>query len=129
LKTNSNDPLKQLKTVKSKKFKLISKTEICLRVKYVVCLNIVFKKVVLNEIKNETAYFWSFAERLASVYAFNRSYSRVIDKILTSVENFCRNGSGWVIDHIEAVDLHIGKYNCLKGGCSSKHIKLPTPVF
>ena len=38
-------------------------------------------------------------------------------KILGSIDAFNRQGSGWSIRNIEFIDVHLGNYRELRGGC------------
>lgn len=68
-------------------------------------------------------YFCSHAERILSSHQINAAIDSCFMKILNSIENFIRNGSGWQINHVTYIDLHIDKYREIRGGC--KNIELP----
>lgn len=120
-----NDVLEVMNKAKPKIFKLITDGKISLRIRFIICLMINFVKDSLDVKIYEDAYFCSGAERLTSSLEFDSSYSQAVSKILESINNFCRNGSGWSINKINFIDVNIGKYKSIRGGCSSLHIKLP----
>ena len=54
---------------------------------------------------------------------FDEVYSEHMDKINEEFETYTGEGSGWMMDHIESVDLHIARYKPIRGSSYT-----PTPV-
>ena len=46
-------------------------------------------------------------------------------EITEKIETFLRNGSGWVVESMLAVNLHVTKYNPITGG---SYLKLPDKI-
>lgn len=96
---------------------------ILLRLRIIICLQILFVKKNRGLEKEESFYFCSYAERVISVYQIKEAIQRAFQKIFLSVSSFHRKGSGWVLKRIKFIDLHIGSYRNLRGGCGT--ITLP----
>lgn len=98
-----------------------------LRIRLIICLHIIFTKVLNDELSSmpiqQTYYFCSHALRILSAMQIFPAIDEGFRKIMNSVDNFTRNGSGWVLSSIDFVDLHIGNFADHRGGC--KIAKLP----
>lgn len=94
-----------------------------LRLRIILCLQILFVKHVGDEEIEQSFYFCSYAERILSVYQIKEAIQRAFQKIFQSASSFQKNGSGWILKRIKFIDLHIGRYRNLRGGCGS--ITLP----
>lgn len=93
---------------------------VILRLRILICLNIIFAKYVGDEEEIMQAfYFCSHAEQILSSHQTNAAIDSCFMKILNSIENFIRNGSSWQIKHVTYIDLHIGKYREIRGGCKN----------
>ena len=46
---------------------------------------------------------------------FDQEYDEAMDKINEELENYTGQGSGWVLDEISSIDLHITRLPELKG--------------
>lgn len=116
--TNYNDPLKALSDLKPLIINILSTNTLSSRIRFIICMDIKFYKRETNDsIKENDFYFCSYTERILSKYQIEDKVNNAIEKILSSVETFVRFGSGWVIDKIKFVDLNLGYYNDLYGGC------------
>lgn len=124
LDENHIDPQTTMSTAKPI-IKTLLITNNTVRQRVVLCLSILFIKFFDDiDIRKESFYFASKAERILSDYFIDGAIDRCFAKILMSIDNFIRNGSGWSILHIQYIDLHIGNiYHELGGGCGN--IKLP----
>lgn len=98
-----------------------------LRLRLIICLNVLFYKITEDEERDnqliQSFYFCSFAERILSRFQILSAIDRAFIKILKGIENFVKNGSGWVLKQISFIDVHIGDYRVIRGGCG--HISLP----
>ena len=99
---------------------LLLNNSISSRIKFILCLSVKFKKSdIEGNIKFQNFYFCSKAETLLSHHQLKEKLDKSFQKINQGIEDFLSHGSDWVIDKIEYIDLHIGKYSSLKGGCFS----------
>ena len=53
---------------------------------------------------------------------FDEVYDEAMDKINEDFETYTGEGSGWILDQIESVDLHIARYKPIRG---SSYIETP----
>lgn len=90
-----------------------------LRIRLLICISTLFRKTTNDPDNPErrTFYFCSFCERILTNDQIVSKIDSAFKKILQSVDSFVRNGSGWVIDRIDFVDIHIGNYREIRGGC------------
>lgn len=96
-----------------------------LRLRLIICLCITFQKSKENEtVESKSFYFCSNAERILSSVMIYSKIDKAFRKILESIDSFVRNGSGWTIKKIEFIDLHLGNYRELRGGCTHA-VQLP----
>lgn len=96
-----------------------------LRLRLLICLCICFIKPKGNqETETKCFYFCSHAERVLSSFMIYSKIDKAFRKILESVDSFIRNGSGWSIKNIEFLDIHLGNYRDLRGGCAHA-VQLP----
>lgn len=123
---NDSDPHVVYQKTK-RKIKEILNTSLVLRIRLLVCMNILFVKNggEINEVK-QNFYFCSKCERILSFYQIDEIISNCFRKIFDSIEQFMKNGSGWIIQKIEYLDIHIGNYREIRGGCRS--ISLPSTL-
>lgn len=68
---------------------------------------------------SDTFYFCSQCERILSSYQIQIAIRNAFKKILNSIDIFIRNGSGWSIKNINFLDIHLGRYREMRGGCKS----------
>ena len=118
------DPQQTMSTAKPYIHQILHSANI-IRQKIVICFSIIFVKL-FGEVDEhrETFYFCSRCEQVLSNFLISEAIDRCFTKILESIENFVRNGSGWSILKIEFIDLHVGTvYREITGGCSK--IQLP----
>ena len=102
---------------------------IVLNLRIIICLAVQFVKrddLTGDEIE-QNFYFCSHAERVLSRHQIYDAIDRCFTYILNTIEQFTRNGSGWVIKQILFVDVHIGRYRGFRGGCK-KNVKLPEEI-
>lgn len=96
-----------------------------LRLRLMICVCIIFQKSKQNgEFESKSFYFCSNAERILSSLVIYAKIDKAFRKILESIDSFVRNGSGWTIKQIEFIDIHLGNYRELRGGCAHA-VKLP----
>ena len=90
--------------------------------------NFVLKPGFFNKEQNKfvTSYFWSSDIKNATEITHQSKITKSIDKnfkkIEQKIDEFINNGSGWVLDSIEQLEINIVKYTPLKG---SSYIELP----
>ena len=82
----------------------------------------IFTKLLHPEITAE-AYFAHRQALLLTPDDINRSLGECIAEIIANVEAFVQRGSGWVVQAVGYMDLHIASYQPLK---ASSWIALPT---
>lgn len=113
-----NDPLKALNDCKTDIIYLLTNNAVSHRIRFIICLGINFFKYDYDDNRKEQFfYFSSFCERSLSNLDIENKVTDAYNKIISSVEAFIRFGSGWIIDSIKFIDLHIGDYNPINGGC------------
>lgn len=118
---NFIDPLQVFEESKSA-IKDILNTRTVLRIRILLCLSVLFvKKTGEKEIFN-SFYFCSKCERILSSYLIDSVLISCFNKIANAIEVFVRNGSGWTIDQISFIDLHVGRYRDLRGGCRTMNL-------
>lgn len=99
-------------------------THLILRLRFFLCLNILFvKHEGTDEEVSGNFYFCSNCERILSSYQIQVAIRNAFKKIFNAIDVFIRNGSGWSIKNIEYLDIHIGRYRELRGGC--RNVSLP----
>ena len=91
-------------------------------IKWYVVAHVMLSKVVNEENVTTTVIFRSRTERMLPYDDIDEQYSRCVEKIIESVENFARNGSGWVSDGVATLEVNIVKYQPLVGSTF-----VPTP--
>lgn len=101
-------------------------TSAALRLRIVICLQITFFKITENNRLTQNFYFCSHANRILASNQILTAVENCFRKIFVNVENFIRNGSGFIIENITYIDIHVGNYREMRGGC--KFIKLPTAL-
>lgn len=119
-----SDPLIFLNDMKQKIASLLTDNRLSLRIRFIICLVITFVKYSEDSEIYRDFYFCSFVERITSAFQINEKLDMAFEKILHSIENFVRYGSGWIIKTVRHIDVHIGKYNSISGGCYN--IELPS---
>lgn len=118
------DPLIAMSDFKAEITNLLRNNTVSSRIRFIICLSTNFKKYdVEGNCKFQNFYFCSNAERLLSNHQINEKVNSAFQKINNSIEDFLSYGSGWVIDNVDYIDLHIGKYSSIRGGCSN--VSLP----
>ena len=68
------------------------------------------------------AYLNSSNRRLLDMVEFDDVYSQHMSKIQNEFENFTGEGSGWILEDIQSIDLHISRYTPISGSSF-----IPTP--
>ena len=115
--TNYIDPEKLFRDARSIIFNEINSGYL-LRLRIIICLSILFQKTKENEpIQLKNFYFCSKTERILSSFMIYSKIDKAFRKILESIDAFIRQGSGWTIRNIEYIDVHLGNYRELRGGC------------
>ena len=86
------------------------------------CLACTFRKEVDETLTYTLGYF--ITENYIITAATDKStiINRMVERLENKINDFEGIGSGWVLDEIDRLDLRIGQYNPLYGGC---HKKLP----
>ncbi|GBO31997.1 hypothetical protein AVEN_268383-1 [Araneus ventricosus] len=95
-----------------------------LRLRFILCFSIIFRKIVDEDILHQSFYFCSDASRLLAISQIIPHIDRAFTKIQNSIDAFIRNGSGWVLNEVEFLDVHEGNFREIGGGCSNA--KLPS---
>lgn len=119
--TETIDPLIALKDSKNEIFDILKERNA--RLRFFISLHITFEKMKDGELINHMFYFNSNTERLLSIYELEEKFNSSILKILKKIEDFLNFGSGWSIKSIDFIDLHVGYYHEIRGGCNQ--INLP----
>ena len=96
-------------------------------VKFTIVLTGLFKSQFHKDIGVGT--FWSSDFNNASVIINKQSIKKAIDKCIKGlhkrIEDYTADGSGWVLETITKLEIHIVKYTPLKG---SSYIELPYAI-
>lgn len=121
------DPLKIYDEVKESALRIVNNFYINESIKVILCLQVLFYRIIDNEEINQTFYFSSNAELIIAPNQIYIALENAFRKILSGIDNFLRNGSGWSIKSLNVVDLHIGRYLAYRGGCGD--IKLPNKLY
>ena len=69
------------------------------------------------------AYFNSANRRVLHMDQFDEVYAQHMDKINEELESYTKLGSGWMLEEIKSIYLHISKYKPIRGSSYT-----PTPV-
>ena len=81
-------------------------------------------KVNANEEEERVdAYFNSANRRVLHMDQFDEVYAQHMDKINEELESYTKLGSGWMLEEIKSIYLHISKYKPIRGSSYT-----PTPV-
>ena len=75
-----------------------------------------------GEEEREVAFFHSANRRILDMYHFDTVYDEAMKEINEDFETYTGEGSGWMMDLIESVDLHIARFKHLSG---SSYIQKP----
>ena len=121
---DAHDPLMTLTNSYDEIFTILNEENV--RVRFLICICITFQKMKEKEVVQNKFYFSSKAERLLSVYEIKDKIKSAFEKILNNIEDFLNHGSGWQIKTVDFIEVHIGKYYSLKGGCRS--VSLPNKL-
>merc|ERR1711954_489083 len=62
-----------------------------------------------GEEESTDVYLHSGNRRLLNMDEFDQEYDEAMDKINEELENYTGEGSGWVLDGISSIDLHIAR--------------------
>jgi len=86
-----------------------------------VVLTVCFKKLdPTGASVDETAIiFRTVAYEILRSDDLNQVFEKFEYELEKRVENFCENGSGWVIEDFQKLEVNIGEVNALKGGCGT----------
>ena len=115
--SNYVDPEKLYRDARTVIYKEIN-SGFLLRLRMIICVCILFQKIKENEpVQTKSFYFCSKAERILSSIMIYTKIDNAFRKILESIDSFIRQGSGWTIKKIEFIDIHLGNYRELRGGC------------
>ena len=120
---NNTDPLVQLKATRKGiehhlKNRLISMKGL----KFVETLNVIFNKLTDSEMIQKKAYFNSAAQTIINPTEISEATESSKQQILNKVSQWVSEGSGWVIQSLDAHYLNIVHYKPMRG---SSYIKLP----
>lgn len=121
---NEIDPLIALNNSKTEIKNILKNKNF--RLRFIISLKITFEKLRSEDIVNNSFYFTSNAERLLSEYEINVKLESAFTKILKRIEDFINLGSGWNIKNIDFIELNIGRYKDLNGGC--QYASLPQSI-
>ncbi|GFV27975.1 c2H2-type domain-containing protein [Trichonephila clavipes] len=100
-------------------FDLLSREGPVLRIRFVICFNIIFRKVIEEENIDQSFYFCSDAARLLAVSQIVPCISRAFTKIQNTIDAFIHNGSGWSLHEVQYLDVHEGNFREIAGGCTN----------
>ncbi|XP_055938352.1 uncharacterized protein LOC129989243 [Argiope bruennichi] len=116
-----SDPYNLYNEIRENIFLLLLEQNLPFRL--LICISIEFIKDTHPDNLLQNAYFCSFAERIISYNQVKSKVKSCFQKIFNSIETYIQNGSGWVINKINFLDVNIGQYREPRGGCGN--IKLP----
>lgn len=95
------------------------------------CLQVSFIREI--DETSQIGYFCSLADYLSNIQLFDDLYNSVINEIDEKVTEFEGQGSGWKIDKIDRLDIRIGLFKPLYGGCKTfnlpKHLERKNAII
>ena len=89
------------------------------------CLACTFRKEVDETLTYTLGYFLTENYIITAATDKSTIINRMVEGLENKVNEFEGLGSGWILDEIDRLDLRIGQYNPLYGGC---HIDLPRKI-
>jgi hypothetical protein len=92
-------------------------------IKWYLAARVSFKKLINTETVNCTAVFRSRTQTKLLHDDIDEQYSTSSEKVFECVEKYTRDGSGWVEDGVQSLEVNIIKYKPLVGSSF-----LPTPL-
>ncbi|XP_022800154.1 uncharacterized protein LOC111338012 [Stylophora pistillata] len=93
-----------------------------IKIEFIFRCEMVKKNIITDEVEMMIAYFNSSQKIVFQETDREEIYDECVEKMMESLAEFQRRGSGWVFNRVEGLDLHTVKYTPLKG---SSYIKLP----
>ena len=91
-------------------------------IKLQICLQVSFGKQTGDIKIYSIGYFSTENFVINSIEEFESILEYIIEYIQNLIENFEENGSDWIVEDIDRLDVRIGIFNALTGGC---HRPLP----
>ncbi|GBM31059.1 hypothetical protein AVEN_46492-1 [Araneus ventricosus] len=88
-----------------------------LRLRFIICFNITFRKIVDEDVLEQSFYFCSDAARLLAISQIMPCIDRAFTKIQNTIDAFIHNGSGWILHEVQYLDVHEGNFREIAGGC------------
>ncbi|GBO34409.1 hypothetical protein AVEN_221144-1 [Araneus ventricosus] len=88
-----------------------------LRLRFIICFNIIFRKIVDEDVLEQSFYFCSDATRLLAISQIMSCIDRAFTKIQNTIDAFIHNGSGWILHEVQYLDVHEGNFREIAGGC------------
>ena len=81
------------------------------------CIQILFNRCDNDVIVEQIGYFSTKFDMISNIGLFNRFLSKKFSELENQIQEFSVNGSGWIVEKIMRLDLHVGKYVTKYGGC------------
>ncbi|XP_023233644.1 uncharacterized protein LOC111633327, partial [Centruroides sculpturatus] len=101
-------------------YNIVTNNDLISRMKILLNLKIKFIKYSENEtITYQDVFFSSRVEHILSRYMIDERLTNAFDTILNFIDQFIKNGSGWIIKEIIFLDIHLGIYKAESGGCGN----------
>ncbi|XP_023212539.1 uncharacterized protein LOC111615349, partial [Centruroides sculpturatus] len=118
--SNYTDPSILFENVRHTIYNILTNDDLISRMKFLLNLKIKFIKYSENEtITYQDVFFSSRVEHILSRYMIDERLTNAFDTILNFIDQFIKNGSGWIIKEIIFLDIHLGIYKAESGGCGN----------
>jgi hypothetical protein len=86
-------------------------------IKLQMCLSVSFSREAKDILIYTLAYFCSENYIISNIDNFKNKFSNIIEFFETKAQDFEERGSGWKLDSVDRLDVRIGLYNAMSGGC------------
>ena len=80
------------------------------------CMQVTFSRDLSDVKTYQIAYFCTENSIVSSYYDLNKLY-KVVNAIEIKIQDFQERGSNWKLEKIDKLDIKIGEYNSIYGGC------------
>ena len=81
------------------------------------CLQILFNRVDNDLIVEQIGYFSTKSNMISNIDLFDEFLSKKFSELENQVQEYCVNGSNWILEKIMRLDIHVGKYVTKYGAC------------
>lgn len=109
---------------KQKVIDLINNKKKPMKMKFTFTCSYIMENPATGEVKQSYGYFQSEVEIITTSTDLSEIFDITFEKLLEKAEKYQKEGSGWVFDYVESLDISIVPFDPLKG---SSYI--PTPSF